>query len=345
MGDYQVPAQYLLSHISKVKILKAPKITNKTLELGCKYSPDFVCMPFKYTLGTFLECLEMGANVLIQAGGGCRYGYYFELQMQILKDLGYSFTYINLVSKGKENVKKIYQDLKQINPKLSWIKLIYHTFIASKMVKYMDHIDHYIRKYIGFEEEKGSFLALKEKMLSSFAKTKGYISLYLKYKKYQKKFKKIPYRKVQNPLRIGIIGELYTIMEPFANYQLELMLASYGISIKRYTNVHYLLFEKSRVMKKEMKKIKQYVHYPLGADAADNVARTLELCQKKYDGIIHIKSSFCTPEIGVMPIIDRIAKEYGVPILYFSFDSETSEVGMQTRIEAFYDLMERKRKS
>lgn len=73
MGDYYVPAAFLLSHILDAKIIKAPKITNKTVELGTKYSPDFICTPFKYTLGTMIECLDIGADILIQQGGGCRY--------------------------------------------------------------------------------------------------------------------------------------------------------------------------------------------------------------------------------------------------------------------------------
>ena len=101
MGNYYVPVKYFLSHVLKANVMVAPKISNRTVELGCKYSPEFVCMPFKYTLGTFIEALEEGANVLVQAGGGCRYGYYNELQEQILHDLKYDFTYINLVSCGK----------------------------------------------------------------------------------------------------------------------------------------------------------------------------------------------------------------------------------------------------
>ena len=77
MGDYSVPAKYLMSHILHAEIIDAPKITNKTIEIGSKYSPEFVCTPFKYTLGTMIECLEKGADILIQMGGGCRYGYYF----------------------------------------------------------------------------------------------------------------------------------------------------------------------------------------------------------------------------------------------------------------------------
>ena len=108
MGNYHVPVKYLFSKISNCKILEIPKITSKTIELGSKYSPDFLCTPFKYTLGTYIECLDKKANILIQMGGGCRYGYYFELQEKILKDLGYNFKYYNLVSKGHTDIKKIF---------------------------------------------------------------------------------------------------------------------------------------------------------------------------------------------------------------------------------------------
>ena len=64
MGNYYVPSSFLFSKISDCEILKPPPITSKTIELGSKNSPDFVCTPFKYTLGTYIECLEMGANTL-----------------------------------------------------------------------------------------------------------------------------------------------------------------------------------------------------------------------------------------------------------------------------------------
>ena len=94
MGDYSIPAYFFLKHTLNTEIILPDDITNKTIEIGNNISPEFVCMPFKYTIGTLLEGLEKGANVIIQAGGGCRYGYYYELQEQILKDLGYNFKLI-----------------------------------------------------------------------------------------------------------------------------------------------------------------------------------------------------------------------------------------------------------
>lgn len=344
MGDYAVPAHFLLSHILHNDIIMPKKITARTIELGTKYSPEFVCTPFKYTLGTLLEGLENGAEILIQAGGGCRYGYYAELQEQILKDLGYDFRFYNLVSAGHTDIKRIYQMMKEIDPNFHVFKGIYYLLITKQMIKYMDEIDHYIRANIGFEIEKDSFIKLKKEMLKSFSNVNNPIKLYYLYRKYKRKFKEIKLDKPKDVLKIGIIGELYTVMEPYSNYELEKELASMHIEVKRFTNVHYLLFEKHKKIKQYLKNTKEYITYQMGADAADNIGRAKELCINGYDGIIHIKSSFCTPEISAMPIISKVCNDYHVPVIFFSFDSNTSEVGIKTRLEAFYDMLLMRRK-
>lgn len=340
LGNYKYPITYLLKNILNSKIVVPPPITLKTIELGSSNSPEFVCTPFKYTLGTYIECLEKGANILFQFGGGCRYGYYYELQEQILKDMGYQFKYINLITQGKNDYKKILKNLQEINPNLKLDRLIYYAFITLKMVKYMDKIDDYIRRNIGFEKNKGEFEKLNNEMLHKFLNVKGYFNLRRINKKYYKKIKKVKVNKPKNRLKIGIIGELYTIMEPFSNYFLERELAKYNIEIKRFTNVTFLLFKKGKKGKKYLKYTNKYIKYKMGADAHDNIARTKYLCEKKYDGIIHIKASFCTPEIGAMHIINKICKEYDVPVIFFSFDSNTSEVGIKTRLEALIDMIE-----
>ncbi len=343
MGDYNIPATFFFKNVSNVEIIKPPKITNKTIELGSKYSPSFVCMPFKYTIGTFIECLESGANILIHAGGGCRYGYYFELQEKILRDLGYKFTMVNFVTEGRTDFKRIKDEYLKIDKHPKKFKLIKYGIITRYMIKFMDRIDDYIRLNIGFEETAGSFIKEKENILNKFLNIKSLYGLYREYIIGFKRLKKIKVNKPINPIKIGIIGELYTIMEPFSNYYLEELLASYNVEIKRFTNVEYLLFKKARMVKKYLKHTR--IKYRMGADALDNIARTEYLALNNYDGIIHIKSSFCTPEIGAMPIINKIAHEYNIPVLFFSFDSNTDETGIKTRLDAFIDMIEMRREN
>ena len=176
MADYDVPALYLFRHVTDYKIIK-PIINLNTMETGSKHSPDFVCAPFKYTLGTLINGLELGADILIQFGGGCRYGYYASLQEEILKDLGYKFKMYNLVTAGHTDIKRIYKIIKEIDPNIKLRKLIRYGIVAMYMVKYMDIIDNYIRENIGFEVVKESFLKLKSKMLCDFSKCRGLIHL------------------------------------------------------------------------------------------------------------------------------------------------------------------------
>ncbi len=338
IGNYFIPVKYLLKKLTNLEVIEAPPITKKTLELGSKYSPNDVCIPFKYNLGNFIESLNKGATILVQAGGGCRYRYYAEVQEQILKDLGYNFKFIKLISKDRLHVFEIYKIFKDINKYLSFYKFI-HTFIITFFfIYYMDKIDIIIRKRIGFEERKNSFKSLQNKMFKAFSNCNHLTTLTFTYFKYKIKFKKIKINKPKHPIKVGIIGELYTSMEPFSSYFLEEELAKMNIEIKRYTDLSYLLWKKRLITKHMLKNTKKYCKYTLGADGLDNVYRTIKL-SKKYDGIIHTKPFGCTPEVGAIHIIKKVAIEKKIPIIFFSYDCETSNEGIMTRLEAFYDLI------
>ena len=189
MGNYEIPGTYFLKKILKCEIIKTPKITKKTLELGTKYSPETVCMPFKYTLGSFIEAINKGADTLVQLGGGCRYGYYYELQENILKDL-YDVNYINLVSKGKTDAKEVIKKLKSINPKISLVNILYRFLITKRMIFYMDKIEDYMRHNLAFEKEK-KMQKIYDELLNKFTNNKGYINLIYNYLKYFRKIKEM----------------------------------------------------------------------------------------------------------------------------------------------------------
>lgn len=339
LADYNTPIKFLIENLTDYEIKLSKPITKRTLELGAKYSPDYVCLPFKYTLGNFIESLEDGANVLVQAGGGCRFGYYFELQKQILNDLGYDFEFYSLTDNDVNGITSIYKTIKKLNPNIKITKYLYYLLLTFLMIYFMDKTDMYIRKNIGFEINKGSFDRVKKSMLVKFSKTKGIIDLIKKYYYYNKKFKNISLDKPKNCLKIGVVGELYTSMEPHSNYFLEKELASMNIEVTRFTNVTFLLVTKRFTEKYYLRKIKKYCKYSLGSDAMDNIARAKILIKKGYDGIIHIKPFGCTPEIGGMKILENLCNNENIPLMFLTFDTNTSELGIKTRLEAFYDML------
>ena len=132
-------------------------------------------------------------------------------------------------------------------------------------------------------------------------------------------------------------------MDLNSSNNIERNLIKEGIEITRYTNLTYLLIIKRFKRRYLLRKGKKYIKYPLGADGTESVVHAIEHCEKGVDGIIHIKSFSCVPEINAMPILSQISEEYHVPILYLSFDGENNIANIDTKIEAFNDMINTKR--
>ena len=203
----------------------------------------------------------------------------------------------------------------------------------------MDKLDDYLRKNMGYEKEKNSFKIKEEKMHQEFSKEKlGIIKIIKIYKKYYKEYRSIELEE-KTRIKILLIGELYSLMDLNSSNNLERSLIQEGIEIIRYTNLTYLLIKKRFMKKMLLFKGRKYLKYALGADGTESVVHALEHAKKGVDGIIHIKSFSCVPEINAMPVLNQISEDYNVPILYLSFDGENNISNIDTKIEAFNDMI------
>lgn len=69
------------------------------------------------------------------------------------------------------------------------------------------------------------------------------------------------------------------------------------------------------------------------------------LKDNKIDGIISINAFGCGPDSLMVDRITRKAKEFGKPMLVLTIDEQTGEAGFITRLEAFIDMLFRKKRS
>lgn len=341
---YYIPVSYIIKNITKCEVIMPNYNNDETIINGSKYSPNDVCMPFKYNLGNYLDALEKGANILIQAGGGCRYGYYAELQEQILKDLGYKFSFINLIKDNHVSIIKLYKEAKKINSKLNIITYFNYLFKGILMIIYIDKIHKYLRENAALIDNQNQYINLFSKLKKAYSNEKLSITKIIKtYHQTKKKLYAIPKNETKKPIKILLIGELYTLMDSAANNNLENSLINNGCIVYRYTDLTYLLIIKRFSQKKVMYNAKKYIKYRLGADGAESVSHAIEHAKLGIDGIIHIKSYSCVPEINAMPILSEISEDYQVPILYLSYDSENNIANIDTKLEAFYDMIKSKK--
>jgi predicted nucleotide-binding protein (sugar kinase/HSP70/actin superfamily) len=343
IGNYGI-AFRPLAELFGNELIVAPPITKRTLELGSVNSPDSVCVPFKYILGTYIEALEKGANVLLQGGGGCRLGFYGEVQEEILKNMGYEFEFIGRIG---SNFMGVVRHIKRINPEESYWNITKMFYLTYKKISCLDFIEDYMRKNMGFEENKGDFEKKHKQFLKDLDKADTAKKVRDIRKRYLSEFRKIRINKPKKLLRVGIVGELYTLMEPFSNFFVEKELAKKGIEVHRFVTLSDSLWDNvflKRYERRVMKHSRPYLKYTIQGHGTETVARTNELIKEGFDGIIHIKPFGCMPEVSAMSVLHRISREKKFPIIYFSFDEQTSETGVKTRLEAFYDMMIMRRK-
>lgn len=337
LGNYNIAFEYIFNYGMGLEYVKPPKMTDKTLEIGSKYSPDSVCVPFKFMLGNYIESIEKGAKILVSVGGVCILGYYGELHEQIIRDLGYNVRFVNFAQSRFAKPSSWYDKFKALNPDMSLVKIGEVLPIAIKMIEYIDIAEDYLRSNLGFEVEEGSFDKIFDNYLEGMRNVKNRKELKQHHKKYMKLFEEVKVNKPQNPLKVAIVGEYYTIMQPFSNHFMEKWLANKGIEVKRWMNLTNSIIDRPE---KEVKKhINNYAKYDMGATSMYTIGTALKCAKKGYDGIIHIKSAGCMPEIDTMTVLQNISKDYKIPILYISFDSQTSDIGLETRLEAFYDMI------
>ena len=139
-AEYNCAFKYIVEQALGCKYVMPPPLTKRTMDLGTKHSPDFVCTPFKTMLGSMIESLEAGADTLLMTHGLCRLGYYGELLEQILRDLGYQFDFINLSEYDMSKKKEYIRIVRRINPKVNPARFLAQFMEGLRMVEYLDEI-------------------------------------------------------------------------------------------------------------------------------------------------------------------------------------------------------------
>ena len=342
-AEYNCAFRYIFEEAMDVRCIQPPAITRRTMELGAKHSPEFVCTPFKITLGSMIEALETGADTLLMVHGLCRLGYYGELQEQILHDLGYRFDFINLSEYDMGKKKEYIKIVKRINPKVHLAKFAAKFMEGIRMVEYLDEVTAEYYRSCGFDATGGQYKAAYRRFLTALYTARTRADIEDAYRAVRQSFQTIPINKPLRPLRVGIVGEFYTVMDAFSNLELEDKLSGMGVELYRWMNVTHQFFQYG-AQKNMGVKIRDLCTYEMGPTATANIWYAKECAERGFDGLIHVKSAGGTPEIDVMPVLQTISGTYKVPVLYLTYDSQTSDVGLMTRLEAFYDMIEMRKK-
>lgn len=347
LGTFHVfsrPALRLLG----VELVVAPPSSRRTLDLGVQHNPEMICAPCKLLFGNYVEALEQGVDGLVMLGGPgtCRLGYSARAQEALLRRMGYQFTAytIDLYHMRGEAVR-IMRALAQP----SWGTLVETMRFMFDLIDLVDQVDKATLRIRPLEREPGTVDRLREETLQRIMALPDRATLRRRRKEWLHAFEAIPCHGGQ-PLRVAVVGDLYTMMEPFFNMRLERELGSLGVHVER----GFWLSDGTRELprsilipaRRDVEKLKaaqSYLAHDIGGFAQSTVGEAALWARSGVDGLIHLAPFNCTPEIMAHNALLALQREHRVPLLSLSFDEHTGQAGLLTRLEAFVDLLQRRR--
>ena len=331
-----------------------PYTSKKTLSYGTKNSPEAICLPYKLILGNFIEAIEGGADyvAMITSPGICRLGEYGNNIQNTLKDLGYKANYIELSL--YDGIKGLYNFLKEISGKNDPILIMRAINITIRKIFAIDDLDRALAYYRAREVKFGEAEKHYKKALKMIDKVDSTLDLKHVYHEALKEIEKTEIDPNREVLHVDLTGEIFLVNDEFSNQNIERELGRMGVETRRSLTVGSFL--KDAIIPKAFRPPETHLQRAermakpslmrdIGGDALECVSDVVFADVHGKDGIIHISPFTCMPEIMSQNIFPTMRSEHEIPILTLIMDEQTGKAGYITRLEAFVDLMRRKKRA
>lgn len=351
MGTLWVSLKTMLQEMG-LDVIVPPPTTKRTLSLGTRYSPESICMPLKIGVGNYLEAAEQGADTFVMAGGigPCRFGYYARLQKEILEDLGSSMDMI-VVEPPEKHLVEVFHKLNRLK-RCSTPKAIGAVKSAWLKCCVLDAIEKKVQEARPREARAGQsdvLFSRTQKKLDEADSRKTILSVQ---KEAVGELESLMQHDTEDVLHIGIVGEIYTILEPFMTQDMERHLGKMGVQVHRtlylsnWVNDHVLgsFFDLGQV--EDFHKLAApYLNHMVGGHGLETIGTTVLYARQGLDGVIQVAPLTCGPEIVAEAILPKVSLLEGIPVMTLYVDEQSGEAGLLTRLEAFVDMIRVRRQS
>jgi len=133
-------------------------------------------------------------------------------------------------------------------------------------------------------------------------------------------------------LNIAVIGHVYNLYDNYINMNMLNKLRSHGVNIITADMVD------GRITDEESGKLPKKMFWNFGSKAVGSAFHLLK--RQDLDGIIYVMSFGCGIDSFVCDLIERkIRRNRNIPFIVLTIDEHSGEAGMNTRLEAFIDML------
>lgn len=321
---------------------------NHTAELGAKYAPADACMPMKIVLGNFIEGYENGADTALFLGGygPCCFGYFAEIFQLIFDQNGIKMKVITLetdFSGISEGVKL----LRAVTEQPLWFTagLLKKGFAYTRILDKYEQCLYQKQAEISDESERKKLAAFRE---SWQKRLHNAVSLDEVRQLAAAGIKRInTFKSDTRPrIKIGIVGDIYSVIDPFMNHQIQSVLADMGAYSERNMSLSIWIEDKLKLKRMDWKPYADlFLSEDVGGFARETVGSAALWADNDFDGIIEIYPLNCMPESVAKTILPAVSKTYSKPIMSLIVDEMSGKAGYMTRLEAFTQMLIRRKEA
>ncbi len=333
-----------------------PRATsNRTREIGEYSTNESVCLPLKIILGNFVEALEDGADTIMMVGSGppCRLGLYDRIIKIVLRDMGYDFRWLTIPGifnwqaflQNHQETKTLRKELTAAN----FARFPWALVMGWKKMVWCEHLEKTAAVMRAVARRPREVDGVLEKGFNALDQATGVMSLSRAGKEAMDALSSIEKGK-ESPLKVLMVGELYTVLEPSINMDVERRLGHLGVEVHRTAYFSTHIRRGSRMdhkLLKEREKLlnaaKPYLNYDVGAECNFSVAETILAADQGYNGVVHVYPFSCMPESNAATVLSALGQDIGIPILPMAIDRQDMGLRIDTLLEAYVDVMKWRR--
>lgn len=334
----------------RLDCIPPPPITAETLARGSRAAPEASCMPLKINLGNFIQALELGADTIIMAGGWgpCRFGWFAQSEADILRRLGYEFDLL-LLERPDAGWRELPPRLRPLGAHTGWRQQLRALRAAWHVLRAAEELEDARNYYLPRVADKNAVLALYAQGLRELAPLSAPPDLAAVNGWTRRQMQALP-RHRRPVVRVGLVGEIYTILEPAANYNIIEELGRLDVEclcharLTDWLNDHLLGGWAKPSQRRAIVELAQpYIREGVGGRGQETVGEAALLARQPVDGIIQLAPLGCMPELVAQSVLPALSRDENIPVLTLWLDEHSGSGGLHTRLEAFADLLARRR--
>ncbi|MFT8888772.1 MAG: hypothetical protein ABF904_08140 [Ethanoligenens sp.] len=351
MGNIYIAAKVVFDRLDVDYVMPEPR-NRAALEKALTVAPESICLPFKTILGNFIEGLDKGADAIVFGGGHgrCRLSYFGDLIKETLEEMGYTFDFLFM----DFNQLDLHQLAETFGPLVRGksVSCITRALVeGGHTIFSVDRLYALSRRTRCRELHQGDTDAVMRRFEKAVLHARDAGRILAELREAHRALHAVLIDPEAKPLRVMLVGEIFTACEPFVNLEIERKLGQMGVDVYNTLGLScwvrdhflgnvfpFLSYNKPKLAARAYARTDDFGG--LGIETIGNAALARE---NGMEGVVQIYPLTCMPEIVAEAAMPHVQKRAGIPVMTLVVDEQTGEAGFITRLEAFTDMLATRR--